>query len=153
MTALSVDGPTSFGSVVDATGSTLAVTKALHSNKIVTLNRAAGIAVTLPAAVGSGCRFHFIVGTAVGSNTTTIKVANATDVFCGNAIQAADGGSTSNMFEAGASDDTITFDGSTTGGLKGDSVEIIDIAAGLFWVRVVGAATGSEATPFSATVS
>jgi hypothetical protein len=29
---------------------------------------------------------------------------------------------------------------------------IEDIASGLFYVRVLGAATGTEATPFSATV-
>lgn len=137
--------------IVDATASTLAVTAALHDSKIVTLNRAAGIAVTLPAATGSGTKLHFIVGTTVTSNTSTIKVTG-NDTMVGSAIVAQDGGDTNVMFEAGGTDDTITFDGSTTGGIKGDSVELIDVATDLWWVRVVGSATGTEATPFSATV-
>jgi hypothetical protein len=141
------------GAVVDVTASTLTVTQAAHGWRFVTLNRAAGIAVTLPAAAGTGARYHFIIGTAVTSNATTIKVADADDVMVGNALMATDDGNTPNMFKAASGDDTITFDGSTTGGIKGDSVELVDIAANTWWVRVVGAATGSEATPFSATVS
>ena len=33
------------------------------------------------------------------------------------------------------------------------AVRSLDIAADLWWVRVVGSATGSEATPFDATVT
>ena len=71
----------------------------------------------------------------------------------GGAINAADGGATAAMFEASGTDDTITMDGSTTGGIKGDVVELVDVAADLWLVRVIGSATGSEATPFSATVT
>ena len=39
------------------------------------------------------------------------------------------------------------------GMLSSTVVELIDIAADLWWVRVVGSATGSEATPFDATVT
>lgn len=138
--------------VVNCTASTLAITELSHDNKLVTLNRAAGIAVTLPASTGSGAFLRFYVGTTVTSNSTTIKVANSSDIMAGNAIQAADAGSTSNMWETGASDDTITFNGTTTGGIKGDFVELIDVAANVWFVRVIGSATGTEATPFSATV-
>lgn len=138
--------------LVDCTASTLTVTKSLHSGSVVTLNRAAGITVTLPAASGTGDCYRFIIGTTVTSNSTIIKVANSSDSFCGFAIQAADGGSTSNMWEIATNDDTITFNGTTTGGIKGDYVEIIDIGTNIFHVRVQGAATGTEATPFSATV-
>lgn len=138
--------------IVNATAATLTVTEADHDSKVVTLNRAAGIAVTLPAATGSGCKLQFIIGTAVTSNSTTIKVVGD-DTMTGVAILGQDAADTAVLFEAGATADTITFNGSTTGGLKGDSVELIDVAADLWWVRVVGAATGTEATPFSATVS
>jgi hypothetical protein len=50
------------------------------------------------------------------------------------------------------SDDTITWNGTTTGGYVGDMIEIEDIASGLFQVKVLGKATGTEATPFSAAV-
>lgn len=137
--------------IVNATASTLAVTAAAHDGKIVTLNRAAGIAVTLPAATGSGTKLHFIIGTTFTSSAT-IKVTGD-DIMTGLCLQAADTDNTTNSFETAADTDTITFDGSTTGGIKGDSVELIDIAADLWYVRVVGSATGNEATPFSATVS
>jgi hypothetical protein len=139
------------GRIVDATAATLAVTVAAHDGRIVTLNRAGGIAVTLPAATGSGARFRFIVGTTF-TTAGTIKVTGD-DTMAGNAIIAQDGGDTSVLFEAGATADTITLDGSTTGGLKGAEVELIDIAADLWFVRYVSAATGTEATPFSATVT
>lgn len=138
-------------SPVNVTASTLAVAAADHDGRIVTLNRAAGIAVTLPAASGSGLKLHFMIGTAVTSNSTTIKVTGD-DTMAGNAIIGQDAADTAALFEAGATADTITLNGSTTGGLKGDSVELIDVATDLWWVRVVGAATGTEATPFSATV-
>lgn len=138
--------------IVDATASTLAVTLASHDGKTVTLNRAAGITATLPAAAGTGARFRFIVATTVTSNTTVIKVANSSDVMTGTALMAADGGDTAVMFETAGTTDTITFNGTTTGGIKGDLVEVEDIATNLWHVRVTGSATGTEATPFSATV-
>jgi len=52
-----------------------------------------------------------------------------------------------------AASDTITLDGSTTGGILGGQVELQDVASGVFSVVVRGAATGTEATPFSAAVS
>jgi hypothetical protein len=137
--------------VVNATAATLAVTAADHDSKVVTLNRAGGIAVTLPAASGSGAKLHFIVGTTF-TTSGTIKVANASDVMTGTALLAQDAGDTAVMFETAATSDTITMNGTTTGGIKGDSYELIDIAANLWWVRVVGSASGSEATPFSASV-
>ena len=137
--------------VVNATASTLAITEAAHDGKVVTLNRAAGIAVTLPAATGSGAKFTFIVGTTFTS-PATIKVTG-NDVMTGNAIICNDSDATVSGFETGADSDTITFDGSTTGGLKGDKVELIDIATDLYYVNIIGSATGSEATPFSATVT
>lgn len=138
--------------IVNATAATLAVLEATHENKVVTLNRAAGIAVTLPAATGGGAKYTFVIGTTITSNSTTIKVTG-NDIMVGNAILCADGGDTVVGFETAADSDTITFNGSTTGGIVGDKVELIDIALDTWLVRVSGSATGSEATPFSATVT
>lgn len=138
--------------VVNVTAATLAVTVAAHDSKVVTLNKADGIAVTLPAAAGTGAKYRFILGTTVTSVGTTIKVANASDVMTGTALIAQDTADTAVVFETAATSDTITLNGTTTGGIKGDSVEIIDIATNLWWVRMVASATGTEATPFSATV-
>jgi len=138
--------------VVNVTGSSLAVTELAHDGKWITLNRAAGIAVTLPAATGSGTVLNFVIGTTVTSNSTTIKVTG-NDTMTGVALVAADGGDTLVAFETAADSDTITFNGSTTGGIKGDHVLLVDVAADLWYVRIEGSATSSEATPFSATVA
>lgn len=137
---------------VNATAATLTVTQATHGGRFVTLNRAAGITATLPAASGTGTVYSFVIGTTVTSNTTVIKVANASDTMTGTAYVVSDNSNAVVGFRTGASDDTITFDGSTTGGLKGDIVHVVDVATNLFSVTVLSAATGTEATPFSATV-
>jgi hypothetical protein len=41
----------------------------------------------------------------------------------------------------------------STGGIAGESIELVDIAADTWWVKLVSDAGGTEATPFSATVS
>jgi len=138
--------------IINATASTLTVTEATHDGALITLNRAAGIAVTLPAATGSGASFRFFIGTTVTSNSTTIKVANSSDTMVGGVVIMQDAGSTNIAFEAGGTDDTITGNGTTTGGIKGDYWEVIDVAANLWYVRGLVSGTGAEATPFSATV-
>lgn len=137
--------------IVNLTAATLAVTELAHDGKVITVNKADGTAITLPAATGSGTKLQFIIGTTITSVGTTIKVTGD-DTMTGTAWVAQDAADTVVAFEAGATADTITLNGTTTGGLKGDSVELIDIAADLWWVRVMAAATGTEATPFSATV-
>jgi hypothetical protein len=135
------------------TAATATVTPSLHAGRTVVLDRAAGQALTLPAATGTGHSYRFFLKTTITSNATTIKVANATDVMAGLAIVANDGGDTASIFETAADSDTVSFNGSTTGGIRGATVELEDVAAGLWAVRVIGAATGTEATPFAATVS
>jgi hypothetical protein len=119
----------------------------------IVVNAAAGLTLTLPASAGTGDEYDITIGTTVTSNSVVVKVANATDVMRGVAFQAADGGSTSNAWEATTNDDTITLNGGTTGGIAGDRIVLTDYAAGFWQVRIIGAATGTEATPFSATVS
>lgn len=119
---------------------------------ILTVNAAPGLTLTLPAAAGLGDMYRIVLGTTVTSNTVVIKVANSSDIMTGLALSAADGGSSVNGWETAASSDTITFDGSTTGGIKGDFIELIDCAANTWAVQVRSSSTGTEATPFSATV-
>ena len=151
-------GTTHYGRILQSdrltnvTDSTVTITNEAHGDKIITLNRAAGIAVTLPAATGSGAGYTFIVGTTVTSNSTTIKVVG-NDIMVGFASLLQDGGDTAVHFETAADSDTITFNGTTTGGVAGARVRLLDIAADTWHVDVKGAATGTEATPFSATVS
>lgn len=148
-TAGFISGP---DSLVFATAATLTATSALHSGRTVVLDRAAGQAVTLPAAIGSGNSYKFFVATTITSNSTTIKVADATDIMAGAAIVANDTDASASIFETAADSDTITFNGGTTGGIKGATVVLQDVATNLWSVSIIGAATGTEATPFSATV-
>lgn len=139
--------------LVTVTEAALTINKENHAGKIIKLDRAAGITVTLPDAVGSGDRYEFFISTTITSNTTTIAVANGSDTMVGSAINGQDAANTAVMFEASGIDDTITLNGTTTGGVVGDSIELVDIADNLWLVKVVGSATGVELTPFSATVA
>ena len=137
---------------VSATGATLTCTKDTHAGRTIVISAVAGCAVTLPAATGTGSVYRFIIGATITSNSTTIKVANSTDVMSGRAFVISDGAAAVLGYATGATSDTITLNGTTLGGLIGDHIEIIDAIAGTFAVRVFTAATGTEATPFSATV-
>lgn len=135
----------SMSTPVDVTASTVTLSRLSHSNRTVTLNRAAGIAVTLPAATGSGDVYKLFVGTTVTSNNTTITRAG-TDTFFGMVYQLADGGSTLAAYECPGST-VITLNGSTTGGIKGDQFEFEDVATGVWRILGHTSATGVEATP------
>jgi co-chaperonin GroES (HSP10) len=137
---------------INVTSATLTLTKEAHSGTVITVNRAAGSTLTLPASSGDGSIFEIFVGTTITSNSLIVQVANSSDIMSGVAWQAADGGSTSNAWETGASDDTITMDGSTKGGIKGDRIILKDVSANVWAVSIFGAATGTEASPFSAAV-
>ena len=143
----------------NATAATLTVDPTSHAGRVITLNRAAGIAVTLPAATGTGNVYTFVVGTTFTSDAT-IKVASASDYMIGTALLFQDGGDTTVGFAtantgtvATESDTVDLFDTSnTTGGIKGARVELTDIASAIWHVHYVSDAAGTEATPFKVTV-
>jgi hypothetical protein len=141
--------------VVNVTTATLTLRPQLHAGKTLTLNRAAGITVTLPAAVGDGDEYEFVVGTTFTGNGI-VKVANATDTMVGSATLAQDAADTVVQFDHAAASDTITFNGTTTGGLIGATIKARDIkldgTTPKWFVEVFSSATGAEVTPFSATV-
>ena len=141
------------GGIVTTTATTLTVTAALHAGKTILVNSAAPIAITLPAATGTGNKYRFVIGVAATATTSTIKVVGTDDFEGGIAIfdtSATD--ITAIAFAATATDDTITLDGTTKAGTRGTQIDIEDVASGLFSVSMRGAATGSYASPFSATV-
>lgn len=138
--------------VVNTTATVLAVTAALHSGKVVTVNSAAPIAITLPPAAGTGARFTFVIGTDCTATASTIKVANTADALTGVSVLATTDTAQVSGFGTTATDDTVSLNGTTKGGCKGDQIVITDIATALFEVKIVGRATGTIVTPFSATV-
>jgi hypothetical protein len=136
------------------TSATVTLNRDTHAGRLLILNRAAGIAVTLPAATGTGDTYRFHV-LASFTGAASIKVASASDEMQGNAVLFADGGATVVGFSAVDNDDTIDMFGTanSTGGLLGAYYELQDIASGFWRVAIVSDAGGTEATPFSATVS
>lgn len=134
--------------LVDCTDSTLSATAALHANKIVTLNRAAGIVVTLPEATGTGNKYTFVVGTTLTSNAYTIA-ALTTDTMVGGVGIATDIAGVT--VQAGGTDDKLSMNATTTGGVVGSVVHCTDIADTLWLVEGQLVSTGTEADPFAAT--
>jgi hypothetical protein len=135
--------------VVAATAATLTVTQAAHAGRIVTLDRAAGITCTMPAATGTGSKYTFIVVTTISSNAHVFNRAGS-DTFAGYCLADDGDGEPANGFSTVAAT-AVTLGGTSnaTGGLKGDKVEFTDVASGLWHVAVNGTQGGTEATPFS----
>jgi hypothetical protein len=119
---------------------------------LLVVDAAAGLTLTLPAASGTGRTYSILVNTTVTSNSVIVQAASASDTMTGTCLNAQDGADTAVMFETAATTDTITMNGTTTGGIKGDRIVLKDAASGVWAVSVVGSATGIEATPFSAAV-
>lgn len=121
-----------------------------HAEAPVVVNAAAGLTVTLPASTGKGAIYIVVVGTTVTSNSVIIKVANSTDIMQGGLDVSSDiAGVTC---PTTTTSDTITMNGTTTGGIKGSTVVLRDVASGVWAVTGSLVASGVEATPFSATV-
>ena len=138
-----------------AAGSTLTLTEASHEGKIIALDTAAGSTVTLPDATGGGGVYRFLITVTATSNSHIIKVANATDEMRGSIMAATDAaGAPINTFTAADNDDTITFNRTTTGtAAQGHWVECVDATNNHWFVRGFIEQSGTEATPFSNTVS
>lgn len=137
---------------VDTTATTLTVTASQHAGRTITVSSAAPIAITLPQATGTGNRYRFNIRVAATGTAHTIKVANATDVMSGMVVSHTTSSDAVIAYVATATDDTISLNGTTKGGVVGDWYEIVDIKTGFFQVMGHAAPTGSYATPFSATV-
>lgn len=122
------------------------------ADTVVVVDAAAGLTLTLPAATGSGYVYRVFIKTTVTSNNVIIAVADATDVMQGTVACAQDAADTVVGWEAAATSDTITLNGTTKGGIRGDFFEFTDVAADLYTVEGVMSGTGTEVTPFSAAV-
>ena len=155
--------------VVDA-DSSVSLTVATHSGKIVHNDAAGAVTYTLPATTANsdsavagpgadlnnlsnvGAKFEIFASTTKTGNLV-VQVATATDVMIGSAsfIDA----TSDNMvgFETAAASDTITLNGTDTGGVTFAKIECTVIASGKWKVDVISGCTGTPATPFSAAVS
>ncbi len=141
--------------IVDCTASTLTVTEDAHDGRTIVLNRAAGIAVTLPVA-SAGLRFRFIVK-ADFTGAASIKSATGADIMIGHALMGNNSDNTVVDWQsvAASTNDTVDLFGTanSTGGLAGQEIDIEGLAANLWFVKIRGDAAGTEATPFANTVA
>jgi hypothetical protein len=136
--------------IVTCTSAALSLTEALHDQKTIVLDRAAGIAVSLPAA-SIGLRFRLIVKTTF-TDVAYIS-ANSGDTIIGHALMGNDTNNNVVDWQATASGNIVTIDmygtSNSTGGMAGQSVTLECIAANLWFAEVRGDAAGTEGTPFS----
>lgn len=141
--------------VTVVTATSVTITRDDHDGKAVNLNRAGGIIVKLPAATATtvGSKFDFYIPTSL-SGTTKIKCANAADTIMGRVqVDASLASNAPVSFSAGSTADTISLNGTTTGGHKGDHWSLFVIASNQWAAYGEAKATGASATPFVVSVA
>ena len=154
--------------VVDITSSTTLSPEA-HGGRIVAVggSLAAALTLTLPAINTSsnpttsgpgqdpstinneGVVYTIWVPTTI--STSSLKIGtDGTDKFVGAVLSIdTDSSGAAVGFVAGASDDFINLNGTTTGGVAGTCIEIVAIAANKYMVKGSVLGSGAVATPFA----
>jgi hypothetical protein len=138
--------------LVALAATSLAVTVAAHEGRTISLNHTgAASTATLPAATGSGAVFRFVVG-AVNTSNHVVDLTS-TDLMKGVVYQVDDDANAATAYSAKSTDNTLTLNGTTTGGQIGDWAEFVDIASGVYSVKggLTVPAGSNVADPFSAT--
>jgi hypothetical protein len=138
--------------VPDATN-TLALTAALHANKVVYVLDAT-LAVTLPEATGTGNVYTIILGIDAatgGAGGISIVTADTTNCHFRGFVNAVSDtpGALAWPALAGTPVDTVTLNAGSKGGLIGDKLVFTDIATDIWQVGGSLVQSGTEATPFS----
>lgn len=135
--------------VIIANTGTLALTH-VNTGGVVVLDRAAGVSVTLPTDPVVDDFFDFTVRTDVTSNGYIIETGGSSDKFNGFLVGKKNATADS-IFKANAAltDDTITMNGTTTGGLIGTSFRVSYVSTNQWLVDGQFYSTGVTATPFS----
>ena len=136
--------------VVATTATAITVSATVHGSKVVVVNATSACAISLPAAAATGEIYTFVLGVAATATAHTIA-ANGTDIIQGVTIFSSSATGEVSGFGTTATDDKITINGTTQGGEIGDKIVLIDIAANTWQVTMNMQATGTVATPFSAT--
>ena len=130
-----------------------AITKAEHANRINLMADVGGdtlVTLTMPEATGTGDVYKFYVGVV---NTSNYVIAALTsDTISGVIITSIDAADTGLAWEIDGTDDKLTLNGTSTGGVTiGDWVEFVDCLDTTWCVSGQITSSGSEATPASAT--
>jgi hypothetical protein len=155
--------------VVDADAS-ISLTVASHAGRIVHNDAAGAVTYTLPAinanadsaVAGPGADLNNlsnigatfeIFASITKTGNLVVQVANANDVMVGGSKFIDDTSDNMVGFETVATSDTITLNGSTTGGVTFSKITCTAISSTQWKVDVESGCTGTPATPFSAAVS
>lgn len=125
------------------------LTKEENAGKVNVFNVAGGMTFTLPAATGTGDVYTFFVSTTLTSSGI-IAAASSSDVILGGVSISTDIAGVTML--SAATTDTITMNGSTTGGLLGSWLRLTDVVSGQWMLEGFLKSSGAEATPFSAAV-
>lgn len=136
--------------VVPAGTTTLTLTPALHAGRILNLAPTGGLALTPPAATGTGDVYEFICSAAItgGSFTFDAKAGNASDVIYGW-IQTYKA-TTFTPYINASNSNLLTLDGTTKGGAAiGDWFRVTDAALHVWKIESFLTQSGTIATPFS----
>ena len=131
-------------SIEDATY-TVATTQ---SGAVFTLNRAAGIVVTLPTAA-AGLNYTFIVGTTF-TGAGQINTENTSDLYSGFAqiFDPATAGDTNTFIPDASNDDTIDLGSAAQGWLVGGVIRLKATTAAVWHCEAFLHGDGTLATPF-----
>jgi hypothetical protein len=132
-----------------AASTSLALTAALHADRIVLVPviTGAGLTITLPAATGTGDRYKIINN---GVQTVALTVtALAGDIMYGKSIGWSLSAGANDLFYPTAADIKYTFNITTTGGDGGDTVDLIDIGTDAWWISVEFTGSSTLATGFA----
>ena len=143
--------------VVSLTADT-SLTVASHAGKVLTWNDADG-KFTLPTIVATapgrdddpnqtnnlGASFLFVVETAA---TDMDILTDGTDKFVGG-IYTGVNNATGKTFISGASNDVVTLNGSTKGGLAGSIIRVTAIASAKYAIEGITLGSGTLVTPFA----
>ena len=154
--------------IVEITSSTT-LNPVSHGGRIISVGGtlAANVVLTLPAintsanasssgpgndpntANNEGVVYTIWVPTTIA--TSSLKIGtNGTDKYVGYVLSIdSDTTDATRGFGAGATNDFINFNGSTTGGVAGTWVQIFAIAANKYMVTGVAVGSGTVATPFA----
>lgn len=135
---------------IAAATTTLTLTPATHANRVVTISSTGGLAITPPAATGTGNIYTVVCSATISGGSVTIdaKAGNASDLVGGVASEGSSGG-TAGTFGTASNSNLITLNGTTTGGLMGTVIEMIDVGTHAWAVFIQNVCSGTAATPFS----
>lgn len=144
-----MDGATAPLAIAAAT-TTLTLSPATHGNRWLNIASTGGLAVTPPAATGTGNWYGFFASAAIsgGNFTLDAKAGNASDVFAG--IIQSYKATTVTPYPTASNSNLLTFDGSTMGfAAAGDWFRIQDLATNLWKIEGWTVQSGTIASMFS----